>query len=137
MSLSKEQKALVIERLNRPFGTASFMCDGYEIILKLARHKMKLVISIYVNGTVKAIWSIEHEQHSESKFLSPHFISRYKPSHKAKLIKAIGKSKAYKEYPDLDAKQEYRLPYFSSALKAVNHLIKVSDSIELLTEMAA
>lgn len=137
MSLSKEQKTLILEQLNSPFTTVRLLCDGHEIALKLVRHKMKLVVSIYVDGTVKAIWSMEHEKHPESKFLAPHFIHCYKPKQREKLIKAWGKRRAYKEYPDLDEKREYRLPYFSSATRALNHLIKVSESIELVTEMAA
>lgn len=134
--LTKEQKAYAIKELETKWQLL-LKCDGYEITLKIQRHKMKLVVGIYVNGTVKAIWSMEHEKHPEAKYLAPHFINLYKPSQKQKLIKAVGKRFAYKEYPDLDAKREYRLPYFANATKAINHLMKVSESIELLTEMAA
>ena len=134
--LSKEQKASAIQELEK-FNHVSFMCDGYEISLRIQRHKMKLVVSIFVNGDIKGCWCNEHEKHPEAKYLAPYFINVYKLSFKQKLIKAYGKKRAYKEFPDLDKKHEHRLPYFSSALRAVNHLIKVSDSIELLTEMAA
>ncbi|MEG2262978.1 MAG: hypothetical protein RSC68_01240 [Acinetobacter sp.] len=136
MSLSKEQKAFAINELETKW-KLQLNCDGYEITLKIQRHKMKLVVGIYVDGTVKAIWSMEQDQHTEAKYLAPHYINVYKPSYKQKLIKIYGKRQAYKEFPDLDTKREYRLPYFANATKAINHLIKVSESIELITEMAA
>lgn len=137
MSLSKEQKEFILKELNSQFSTVRLNCDGYEIALKLVRHKMKLVVSIYVNGTVKAIWSREPTQHPEAKYLAPHFINRYRPKDKAEIIKIYGKRKALKEYPDLEQKVEYRLPYFSTPQRALSHLCKVSKSIQLTTEIAA
>lgn len=132
MSLSKEQKAFAINELET-YNHVQLKCDGYDISLRIQRHKMKLVVGIYVNGTVKGIWSMEHEKHPEAKYLAPHYINLYKPSQKQRIIKVWGKRRAYQEYPELDTKREYRLPYFANATKAINHLIKVSDSIELLT----
>lgn len=134
--LTKEQKALAINELETKW-KLQLNCDGYEITLKIQRHKMKLVIGIYVDGTVKGAWCTEHEKHPEAKYLAPHFINVWKTSSKKEIIKTYGKREAYKRFPDLDDKREYRLPYFTNATKAINHLIKVSDSIELLTEMAA
>lgn len=136
MSLSKEQKAFAIKELEKG-SRVKLNCDSYEISLMIQRHKMKLVMGIYVDGTVKGIWCTEHEKHPEAKYLAPYFINVYKPSFKQKIIKLYGKRRAYKEHPDLDTKHEHRLPYFSSATRALNHLIKVSESIELVTEMAA
>lgn len=132
MSLNKEQKAFAIKELET-YNHVQLKCDGYEISLRIQRHKMKLVVGIFVDGTVKGVWCSEHEKHPEAKYLAPYFISKYKAAFKAKILKAYGKRRAYKEYPELDDKHEYRLPYFSNATKAINHLIKVSDSIELLT----
>lgn len=132
MSLTKEQKAEAIKELES-YNYVAFMCDGYVISLRIQRHKMKLVVGIYVDGTVKGSWCTAHSEHPEAKYLAPYFVSKYKPSFKAKILKIYGKRRAYKEHPDLDDKHEYRLPYFANATKAINHLIKVSDSIELLT----
>jgi len=134
--LTKEQKAFAIKELETKWQLL-LNCDGYEIMLKIQRHKMKLVIGIYVDGTVKGCWCTDHSEHPEAKYLAPHFINKFKPSFKAKILKLYGKRRAYQEHPDLDVKHEYRLPYFANATKAINHLIKVSDSIELLTEMEA
>ncbi|MBP6114533.1 MAG: hypothetical protein KA474_07445 [Acinetobacter sp.] len=97
---------------------------------------MKLVIAIYVNGSVKGVWATKPEEHQESKFLASHQKSYYSAKEKAERIKVFGKREANKRF-DLDKKFEYKLPFFTTPQAALNHLIKVSDSIELLTEMAA
>ena len=130
--LTKEQKAFAIRELET-YNHVQLKCDGYDISLKIQRHKMKLVVGIFVNGTIKGTWCTEHAEHPEAKYLAPYFVSKYKPSFKAKILKLYGKRRAYKEHPDLDDKYEYRLPYFANPTKAINHLIKVSDSIGLLT----
>lgn len=134
--LTKEQKAFAISELETKW-KLQLKCDGYEITLKIQRHKMKLVVGIFVNGTIKGAWCTEYKEHAEAKYLAPYFIPVWKTNSKKELIKTYGKREAYKRFSDLDAKHEYRLPYFSNATKAINHLIKVSDSIELLAEMAA
>lgn len=134
--LTKEQKAFIFKQLNSLFKTVYLMCDGYEITLKIERYKMKLVIGIYVNGSIKGDWFIDSKNHPESKFLAIRHKSHYSAKNKAEIIKAFGKREANKRF-DLDKKYEYRLPYFNTAQVALNHLIKVSESIELVTEMAA
>lgn len=137
MKLTKEQKAQLISELES-WNYVELNCDGYKISLRIQRNKMKLVVGIFVNETVKAQWCTEHEKHPEAKFLAPYFIRKYKLSFKERILKSYGKRRAYKEYPDLDGKHEFRAPYFANATKAINHLIKVSDSIEILTgELAA
>lgn len=136
MSLSKEQKESVIQDLSSLFKTVKLNCDGYEITLRLMRHKMKLIIAIYINGEVKGMWSSKPEEYPESKFLAVRKKSVYTPSEKAKILKEFGKRDAKKQF-NIDQQFEYRLPYFSTARSALNHLIKVSESIEILTEMAA
>ncbi|MFN3289324.1 MAG: hypothetical protein ACK410_02630 [Acinetobacter sp.] len=136
MKLSKEQKTFILEQLNSQFKSVQMLCDGYEITLRMERYKMKLVIGIYVNGSVKGVWVTKPEKHQESKFLASHQKSYYSAKEKAERIKVFGKREANKRY-DLDKKFEYKLPYFSTAQAALTHLIKVSDSIELIGEMAA
>jgi hypothetical protein len=136
MKLSKEQKTFILEQLNSQFKSVQLLCDGYEITLRMERYKMKLVIGIYVNGSVKGVWVTKPEEHQESKFLASHQKSYYSAKEKAERIKVFGKREANKRY-DLDKKLEYKLPYFSTAQAALTHLIKVSDSIELIGEIAA
>jgi len=134
MSLSKEQKALAIEQLTSQFKTIRLKCDDYEITLKLERFQMKLIIAIYVNGVIKGIWSTKPGEHPESKFLRTCSRSCYSAKQKALIIKEVGKRQAIKHF-DINKKFEYKLPYFNTAQSALNHLVKVSNSVELLTEV--
>lgn len=134
--ITKEQKTFILEQLNSQFNSVHLLCDGYDITLKMERYKMKLVIAIYVNGSVKGVWLTKPEEQPESKFLASHQKSYYSAKEKAERIKVFGKREANKRY-ELDKKFEYKFPYFSTAKAALSHLIKVSDSIELIGEMAA
>lgn len=133
MSLSKEQQDHVLKELDIPYNKVILHCDGYDVTLRLVRMKMKLVVDIYIDQMFKGIWLTEPDKHPEAKFLPTKKVKIYSQKSKAEIIKVWGKRRAYQEYPELDTKREYRLPYFSNATKAINHLIKVSDSIELLT----
>lgn len=131
MPLSKEQKSHVIEKLNSPRNTVHLTCDGYKITLTIERIKMKLVVAIFINNTIQAAWFTHPQEHPESKFLLTRYKSYFSAKRKAEIIKAFGKREANKRY-DLDKKFEYKLPYFNTAKSAIDHLIKVSDSIELV-----
>ena len=138
MSLTKEQKEFILNQLTSQFSRVDLLCDGFEVQLKLERvQNLKLAIGVYVNGWMKGSWLLKPEDYKESKFLPVRTKSAYSPKKKQEIIKAFGKREAYKSFPKLDAKIEIKSSYFNTARSALSHLIKVSDSIELLTEMAA
>ena len=137
MSLNKVQKLLVIEQLSSQFKTVRLICDGYEISLKLERYKMKLIIGIYINGQINGSWFTKPEDHPEAKFLPIKKKARFSPTQKKEIIKTCGKRNALKHFPHLNEVCEIKFPYFNTAGSAIAHLIKVSKSIELITEMAA
>lgn len=135
MSLTKEQKAFILEKLNHQYSTVKIKCNDHEISLCLERvAKMKLAVSVYVDGFSKSIWLFKPDEHIESKFYPTLYKSYYSAKQKAELTKIWGKREVKKRH-DLDARYEYKLPFFNSARAAINHLIKVSDSIELISEM--
>ncbi|MHA3079529.1 hypothetical protein [Acinetobacter sp. ANC 5502] len=135
MSLSKEQKAFILEKLNHQYSSVKVKCNGYEISLCLERvAKTKLAINVYVDGFFKSVWLFKPDEHIESKFYPTLYKSYYSAKQKAELTKIWGKREVKKRC-DLDVKYEYKLPFFNSARSALNHLIKVSDSIDLITEM--
>ena len=86
MKLSKEQKEFAIKELDT-CSRVELLCDGYEISLRIQRHKMKLVVGIFVNHTVKGCWCTESSEHPVAKYLAPYFVSKYKPTFKNKLLK--------------------------------------------------
>lgn len=136
--LSKEQKAFILKTLNSQFQMIYLMCDGYEVSLKLERvQNLKLAIGIYVNGWMKGGWLLNPKEHAESRFFPNRTKSIYSPKKKEEIIKVFGKRRAYKEFPNLDGKIQMKSTHFSTAQSAINHLSKVSESIVLLTEMAA
>lgn len=65
MKLSKEQKEFAIKELDT-CSRVELLCDGYEISLRIQRHKMKLVVGIFVNDTVKGCWCTESSEHPEA-----------------------------------------------------------------------
>ena len=135
--LTKEQKTFILKQLESPLNHIELDCDGFKIWLSLKRYKMRLVIDIYINGVFKGEWLGFTETHPETKYLPIKRRPYYTPKRKAEIIKALGKREAKKMFPKLDEVHEGRTSFFTSPKAALSHLIKVSDSIELLTEMAA
>lgn len=133
MSLSKEQKAFILKSLESQFKHIELNCDGFKVQLSLVRYKMRLVIDIYINGVFKGEWLSSTKGHPETKYLpfkkTPVFTSK----RKAEIIKSLGKREAKKLFPNLDLVVEQPTCFFTSPKAALSHLIKVSDSIELLT----
>ncbi|MDV4263339.1 hypothetical protein ACG9XY_12490 [Acinetobacter seifertii] len=136
MALTKEQKDFILQRLDNQFSSVKLKCDEYEVSLYLTRvQNLKLAIEIFVNGYFKMTWLLNPDQHPESKYYPNGTQALFKPSAKAKLFKEFGKRRAYKFFPNLDEVITFKRTHFSTARAALTHLIKVSDSIELITEM--
>lgn len=131
--LSKQQIDAAAQELNTG-KDLHLNCDGYDITLRIERFKMRLVVGIYVNNKLKGEWLTQPENHVESKFFKSSFKSFYSSARKATLIKEFGKRAVKKAIPNLDAKFEYKVPYFTTALSALKHLNKVSDSIAITTK---
>lgn len=137
MSITKEQKAFILNQLEKQFNYVELNCDGFKIWLSLKPYKMRLVIDIYINGVFKGEWLGFKKIHPETKYLPIKKKPYFTPKRKAEIIKTLGKREAKKMFPKLDEVHESRTCFFNSPKAALSHLIKVSDSIELLTEMAA
>lgn len=135
--LTKEQKAFVLKQLESQFNQIELDCDGFKIQLSLKPYKMRLVVDIYINNWFKGEWLGYRGEHAETKYLPIKRRPFYTPKRKAEIIKALGKREAKKTFPNLDAVHESRTSFFTSPKAALAHLIKVSESIELLTEMKA
>lgn len=133
--LTKEQKAFVLKQLDMPLKNIELNCDGFIICLSLKRYKMRLVVDIYINGVLKGAWFSSKEQHAETKYLPIKRRAVYTAKQKAEIIKALGKREAKKTFTNLDAVHEGRTSFFNSPKAALAHLMKVSETIELLTEM--
>ncbi|ENX20170.1 hypothetical protein F892_03093 [Acinetobacter vivianii] len=136
-TLSKEDKAFVLEQLNSQLKTVNLKCDEFKISLALERFELKLIVGIYVNDKLEGKWFTKPEDYPFTKYLPVKRKNRYSPLKKQKIIKLYGKRRAYKEFPDLDEVIERPWPFFNTSRAALNHLLKVSDSIELIKESTA
>lgn len=134
VKLSKLDKEFVLKELNSQLSIVHLKCDGYSIFLNLERFKMKLVIGIYINGSLKGDWFSKPEDYPESKFLPIKRRALYSTKVKNQIIKCLGKRRAAKEYPELNEMKEYKFPYFSSANAAITHLQNICESIEIIKE---
>lgn len=133
MELSKAQKEKIIGDLSQLFGRATLRCDGYEITLQVERFKgFKYRVMTYVNGTFEGKWIHSDSKAPESRYLRALVRPTITKAFRLKLEKAIGKRAVAKE-PRYNGTYTMYLPDWSSGRAAINHLCKVSESIELIT----
>lgn len=139
VKLPKETKAQIISDLSQAYGRTFLKCDGFNIALSVEKKAKGLSyhIAIYINGSMKGIWINESANHPETKFIFTHTRNKYTPAQKAKIKKHFGVRGTKKQFPDLDDKFEYLMPYINTANAAIAHLCKVCDSIELVDKNAA
>ncbi|MBK0062405.1 MULTISPECIES: hypothetical protein [unclassified Acinetobacter] len=136
MTLTKAQKDFVVNRLKSQWRQVKLKCDGFEVTLGLIQvTDTKLAVEIYINNFFKGTWVLNPEKHIESKFLPIRYLWLWSPKEKKEILKKFGKRAAYKNFPDLDKRLEHKTTHFTSGRAAINHLIKVCDSIELITEI--
>ena len=135
MKLSKEQKDQAIEALNLPWGRVTLRCDGYLVTLVMQRFgKASLTyrVSTYVNGRIEWSWCSEKTMAPESKFLRKSVRPNVGPAKRKEVEKALGK-RAVKKDPFWSGSVTLYLPDWANGKMAVNHLCKVSESVELLS----
>jgi len=53
MPVTKEQWEQIEQELGQTFGTVYLVCDGHAIGARVEKDKMKLVISVYVDGLIE------------------------------------------------------------------------------------
>ncbi|WP_111861190.1 hypothetical protein [Acinetobacter sp. CFCC 10889] len=132
-TLTKAEREYILKELNSQFSQVVLMCDGYRVSLALERvQDLKLAIGIYINHMMKSAWMIKPEEYPESKFLPVRKKAMYPPAKKAKIFKEFGKRRAKEFFPNLDHVFEYRGSHFSTGRAALNHILKVSESVELV-----
>lgn len=138
MTISKEQWAEIEKHLSGVFGRVELLCDGYKITAEIQKNKMKLVVSVYVDGVIKGEWifnkgdsEIPRKFHQEIKRFA--FSAKYR----AHLIKS-SKSKLYtKEMRAKDAADAVRTsshwwPHWPNAKAFCRHIRKTCTSIEIV-----
>lgn len=125
-----EQWRDIEQRLGSLYDSVCLDCDGYTVALTLRRvEKMRLAISVYVNGWFKGEWlGIGPDRlptEEGRRFYQERTLSLYRGKEKAAMRRAFGKKASEK-------KISYRHPTWASASSLRRHLVASNDSIRLL-----
>lgn len=138
MTVSKEQWAAIEAQLSGLMGRVELLCDGYKIEAQVERDKMKLVVSVYVDGVIKGEWifnekgcDIPLKFHQEKKRFA--FNAKYRAL-LAKQSKSKYFSKDEREKAAADSKKtsSHWWPHWPSAAAFCRHIRKTCTSIEIV-----
>lgn len=131
-SLTKEQKELVVSELSHTFGTALLKCDEDQVVLAVQCVKsLKYRVVMYINGYWKGEWLDTNKSFPEQKYLNRRVRALYSKAEIAHMQKKFGKRNTQKFMSINKTYVTYDFTWASGKM-ALNHLIKVSKSIELV-----
>ena len=127
--MTDEQWKEVEKKLVPPFGRAELEIDGYKVTITAQLvEKMKFSFVVYVNGFIRAEWSI-NDCEIRRRFYYESKKSLLKSSEKAKIKKM---RKSVREEILERTKYSIYLPYWGSFSRLKAHLIKNNQSIKLI-----
>lgn len=120
---------IVEQCLKSPNHPVGLTCDGYHVCLNLGRSGMKLIIEIYVNGSIKGVWTRD-DCEERRRFLRPAKKSAWSAKSLAE-IKTM--SAAQLKRMKIDPKETFVVyyPWWTNYKALRSHLIKNNKSIEL------
>ncbi|MEW5905123.1 MAG: hypothetical protein AB1722_12370 [Pseudomonadota bacterium] len=138
MAITKEQWEQIEANLSGVFGFVELVCDGYKINAQVQQDKMKLVVSVYVDGIMKGEWifnaansEIPRKFHCEKKRPACGTIMRAWYLEQSK-----SRTWSKQERADYAAKAKETtstwLPYWTSAKAFCRHIRKTCTSIEIV-----
>ncbi|MCW3479714.1 hypothetical protein OL229_09085 [Neisseriaceae bacterium JH1-16] len=138
MTLTTEQKQELINKLSTPWGSVHLLCDGSRIDLVVEPCKgLKYRVTTYVNGHWKGEWIDGSKSFPEQKFLNKSTRPLVKKADLEKMEKTAGK-RLFKKMCAEDSYWTKTItlynPSWASGKSAINHLCKVCDSIQVVTE---
>lgn len=127
--MTDEQWKEVEKKLVPPFGRVELEIDGYKVTITAQLvEKMKFSFVVYVNGFIRAEWSM-NDCEIRRRFYYESKKSLLKSSEKAKIKKM---RKSVREEIMKSAQYSVFLPYWGSFSRLKSHLIKNNQSIELV-----
>ncbi len=143
-TIPKDVKDALIARLNGAYGSAELMCDGHRINFEVRRasaKSLRYVLCVFVDGYWKSKWSLADYQGPEQKFARRTEKNLYSEKDRKQMLKAAplygrkgsAERKAYEER--INTKWVYFDPSFSNGRAAINHLLRVSESVAVPEEM--
>lgn len=132
MKLTKEQKAAAIEKLSTTWGCITLMCDGYRVDLQVQRAQgLSYRVMTYINGMFSGAWTDAEKPTPEQKYLRKVTRPLYRAKDKALAEKVFGK-RAIATDPRYSKTMTWWMPDWASGKAAINHLCKVSESIQII-----
>lgn len=138
--LDKETKDRLIADLSNPYGAVKLVCDGREIALEVRRSSGKSLsyrVVVFVDGKWEHRWSLSDTEHPEQKFARRTEKSLLSEKERKALLKsapAYGR-KGSAERNAFEARVNRKFvwfdPTFSTGSAAINHLLKVCESVSV------
>lgn len=119
MSLTTKQWEDVKKELYHHGGQVTFTHNGCKLtVSKSQQGESNLAIWVFIDGVSNGGWGVPHAKDAYSpdkvKYLCPRHYPKYKASDIKRAIKALGKRRAMKEYPELHNKNTLHSNYFDS-----------------------
>lgn len=138
MAISKEQWAEIESKLSGVLGRVELLCDGYKITAVIEKNKMKLVVSVYVDGFIKGDWifnegdsEIPRKFHQEKKrfVMSAHYRAWAIKQSKSKIW---SKEERAKYAAEVNQTRSHYWPHWPNAKAFCRHIRKTCTSIEIV-----
>ncbi len=129
---TKEQWAEIERRLGTLYDTVTLECDGYRVNCTLQRtEKMKLGITVYVNGWFKGAWlgagKTREPSEEGRRFYPTHTRSIFRGDQKKAARRVLGKKRS-------EEKVTYQGATWASAKSLRRHLVANNEHIRLVTD---
>jgi len=120
--ITKEQWAAIEKEMAAGWVSIRFSYKGHEIgVSRERKSESTTVLVVYIDGVIKGGWACRTDNKPDDmpEFLpqvwSTKTISLYSPKKIAELEKSVGKRRAKQYFPNLHAKTQIYMPYFSKA----------------------
>ncbi len=131
-----------VEDLVNSGRSALLRIESRIITLRLERCKMKLVVGVYVDGSIKGAWCTSESEHDESRFMCRQQCYVYSAKFRKMWASTDRKLSGLKLRvlnpfiipAEINAKRTRLVPWFPSATKVRTQYEKTFSSIELVTE---
>ena len=132
MKLTKDQKEMLIAKLQFPWGYAELLCDDVKVTLRVQRWKgLSYRVVTFVNGHFKGEWMVDNNKAPEQKFMRRSERHLFSQKERAQAEKALGKRNVAKSQLYTRTIVTY-FPDWASGKAAIEHLCRVCERIEIL-----
>lgn len=129
--MTPEDRQHVEKRLVYPGAQVQLQCDQYAVTLQVERDKLRMVVTVFVDGSWKGIW-LSNDCEERRRFMRPITKVFGKPYTPAQ-IRLLGK----KWCAEQRKPRTYYVPYWASVKSLLRHFEKNNRSVELVKAEAA